>query len=119
MVVRECPIELNGFPTIANLNVLHLGSYDALICMDWLEKHKANVDRYNKVFECTDIKGTLREVRGIHRPILVRKIFTLQLRKFFKNNCQIYVVHIIDSEKEKWMRLEDYELLQEYVDVFP
>jgi hypothetical protein len=33
-VVKECPVELNGFLTIAQLNILPLGSYDSLIGMD-------------------------------------------------------------------------------------
>jgi len=31
---------MNGFKTQANLNLLPLGSYDILIGMDWLEKHR-------------------------------------------------------------------------------
>lgn len=48
-VVRNFPIELNGFFTAADFHVLPLVSYDALIGMDWLEKHRARVDCYNKV----------------------------------------------------------------------
>ena len=48
-VAMEFPIELNGLLTKVNLNMLPLGSYDALIGMDWLEKHRANVDCYKKV----------------------------------------------------------------------
>lgn len=51
-VVKECPIELNEFLTTTYLNVLPLGLYDALIGMDWLEKHRAKVDYYDKVMEC-------------------------------------------------------------------
>ena len=55
-VVRECPIEMNGFLTIVDLNILLLGLYDALIGMDWLEKHRSKVDYYVKVMECLDEK---------------------------------------------------------------
>lgn len=36
-VVEICPLELNKFLIITYLNILHLGSYDVLIGMDWLE----------------------------------------------------------------------------------
>ena len=48
-VLMECRIELNGILTKVNLNVLPLGSYDALIGMDWLENHRAKVDWHGLV----------------------------------------------------------------------
>ena len=47
----EFPIEMNGILTRENLNVLSLGSYDFLIVMEWLAKHRAKVDCYEKVLE--------------------------------------------------------------------
>lgn len=38
-VVKECTIELNVFPIVAELNTLPLGSYNALIRMDWMKHH--------------------------------------------------------------------------------
>ena len=64
-VVAECPLELNRISTKANLNVLPLGSYDTLISMDCLEKHKAKVDCYNNIVECVDGKAMSTKVRGI------------------------------------------------------
>ena len=65
----ECPIELNGLLTKVNLNVLPLGSYDALIGMDWLEKHRAKVDCYENFLECIDEEGRERLVRGIPKQV--------------------------------------------------
>ena len=50
----------------------HLGSYDILIGMDWLEVHRVKLDCYNKTFECIDEEGNLRVVRGIPKLISVR-----------------------------------------------
>ena len=33
-IVKYCEVNLNGFPTKLNLNILPLGSYDILISMD-------------------------------------------------------------------------------------
>ena len=33
-LVKECEIDMNGFPTRVDLNILPLGSYDVLIEMD-------------------------------------------------------------------------------------
>ena len=93
-VVKECPIELNGLFTKADLNILPLGSYDTLIDMDWLEQHRAKVGCYNKVVECLDEKRTPKDVRGI-----IQLISTLQLQKFFKKGCQMYALHVLDPTK--------------------
>ena len=37
-IVKECEVNLNGFPMKENLNILPLGSYDLLIGMDWMEQ---------------------------------------------------------------------------------
>ena len=33
-LVRDCEVDINGFPAKVDLNILTLGSYDVLICMD-------------------------------------------------------------------------------------
>ena len=48
---------MNEFKTQVKLNVLPLGSYDVLIGMDWLEKHRVVLDCFEKIFTCFDEKG--------------------------------------------------------------
>ena len=50
-------VELNGIFTKVCLNFLPLGSNDALIGMDWLERHRVKVDCYAKVLESIDEEG--------------------------------------------------------------
>ena len=38
-IVKYCEVNLNGFPTELNLNILPLGLYDLLIGMDSFGKH--------------------------------------------------------------------------------
>ena len=42
-------MNMNGFGTKDDLNIVPLGSYDCLISMDWLDKHSAILDLYNKI----------------------------------------------------------------------
>ena len=37
-IVKECEVNLNGFPMKENLNIIPLGSYNLLIGIDWLEQ---------------------------------------------------------------------------------
>ena len=77
-IVKECEVNLNGFPMKLNLNILPLGSYDILISMDWLEKHHVMLDCLHKSILCTDRQGNQVKVHGILKKVFVRKIFSLQ-----------------------------------------
>ena len=61
----DCPIELNLLLTEVKLNVLPLGSYDALIDMDWLEKNRVKEKFYENVIECIDEEERSILVKGI------------------------------------------------------
>ena len=54
------------------LNVLPLGSYDILIGMDWLEKHRVILKCYDKTFTCINNDGKLISVKEIPRKTTVR-----------------------------------------------
>ena len=118
-MVEKCPLVMNGLVTFVNLNVLPLNSYDVLIGMDLLEYHKVKLDRYNKTFECMDEEGNPIVVRGIPKVIFVRNISAMQLKKFCRKGCQLYVAHIVEATENETPRLEEFQLLQEFMDVFP
>ena len=62
-------IQLNGFPTEVNLNILPLGSYDLLIGMDWLENKKALMNCWDKTLHCVDEEGKPFTLKGKPKPL--------------------------------------------------
>lgn len=56
-MVKECPMAMNEVNTKAELNIIHLGSNYCLNGMDWLDKHHAILDCYNKSLTCLDEKS--------------------------------------------------------------
>jgi hypothetical protein len=71
-VVEACPIQMEGFHTQADMNVLPLGSYDMLLGMDWLAAHKEKLKCYEKTLECEDEEGNMIILQGIRKPVSVR-----------------------------------------------
>ena len=110
---------MNGLITYVDLNVLPLGTYDALIGMDWLEAHRVKLDCYNMNFECMSEEGNLVVVEGIPKVILVRWVLAMQLKKFCRKGFQLYAAQILEETRDETPRLEDYQVLQEFRDVFP
>ena len=83
------PIGHEWTNTVADLNIIPLGSYHVLIGMDWLESHRAVLDCHGKTITCLNDEGHQALVKGIPRPISLRQITTLQLKRCFKNKCQV------------------------------
>jgi hypothetical protein len=52
--ISDYEFSLGGQNIKTNLNILPLGSYDVIIRMDWLERHKAVLDCYEKSLKYKD-----------------------------------------------------------------
>ena len=112
---------MSQFKTQVKLNVLPLGSYDVLIGMDWLEKHRVVLNCFEKTFTCLDEKGETIIVKGIPRKVYVRQISTLQMKKSLGKGCKVFVVHVMNDEhmnKEDNLKFDDIPILKEFLDVF-
>jgi hypothetical protein len=114
----SCSISLNGVNTSIDLNIITLGSYDILIGMDWLDKHHAVLHCHNKKFTCLDGNGKHSTLKGVPRPISIREISALHIKRCFRKECQLYVAHVEEPDYTKGPSLEDFSVLQEFEDVF-
>ena len=63
---------MNELNTHADLNILPLGSYDLLIGMDWLEKHRVIPNYYDQTFTCMDYNGNTIKVKRIPRKVTIK-----------------------------------------------
>jgi hypothetical protein len=118
-VVPACQFTVDGLPTQANLNILPLGSYDLLIGMDWLAAYKTKLDCYHKTLECVNEEGRKITLQGIQKPVSVRRISTLQMKKYCRKGCPLYAIQVLESVEDDRPSLEDHPILREYRDVFP
>jgi hypothetical protein len=57
-------------------------------------------------------------VKGFPRPISIREISSLQLKRCFRKGCQLYVAYVEEQENKKGPSLEYSSVLQEFEDVF-
>ena len=89
--VEYCDMMMSQFKTQVKLNVLTLGSYDILIGMDWLEKHRVVLNFFEKTFTCLNEKGKTIIVKGIPRKVSVRQISTLQIKKYVRKGFKFFM----------------------------
>ena len=98
--------------TFVDLYITPSGAYDVLIGMDWLDAHHAILDCPNKTYTCLDEEGNRVTIKGIPRPISLRQITTLQLKKCLRKGFQLYAIHVEESKEGKEPELQDYPILQ-------
>jgi len=65
--IFDYEFSLGGQNIRTNLNTLPLGSYDVIIGMDWLERHKEVLDCYKKSLDYKDENNFVRTVQGIQK----------------------------------------------------
>lgn len=57
-------------------------------------------------------------MKGIPRPISIKKIISLQLKEWFGKRCQLYVAHVKDPKNDKVPSLMEFLVLQYFIDMF-
>jgi hypothetical protein len=117
-MVRGYSISLNDVNKNDDLNIIPLGSYDILIGMDRLDKNHVVLDYHRKTFTCLDEDGKQNTVKGVPRPISIRDISDLQLKRCFRKGCQLYASHVEEPKNTKGSSLEDFTVPEEFEDVF-
>jgi hypothetical protein len=90
-----------------------------IIGMDWLEQHKEVIDFYTKIPSYKDNFGTVRTTQGIPKPVSVRQVLVMQLKKCIIKGCQVYAIQVMNLlKKEDKPKLEDFVVLREFRDMF-
>jgi hypothetical protein len=57
-------------------------------------------------------------VKGVPRPVSIREILALQLKRCFRKGCQLYATHVEEPDNTKGPSLEDFSVLQKFEYVF-
>ena len=111
-------ITVDGGETQANLVLLPLNEFDVILGMDWLSRHRAKVDCYEKAVIFEDSGGKTYTFRGIRRVACSKVISALAAIRLLKKGCQAFLAHVIDTSRGE-PKLEDIPVVREYPDVFP
>lgn len=82
-----------------------------------MTEHKSIVNCEDKFVNYLDELGNLVEIHEIQRPLELRKISIMQLKKAQRKGSSIYVAHISDLDIMKLI-LDDYPILKEFHYVF-
>lgn len=110
-------LELSSFQTQVNLYVVPLGLYAVILGINWLTEHKVVVNYEDKVVSCIDDFGNSVEIFGSQKPLELRHISAMQLKKAQRKGCSIIAVMVSDLDNVEKIP-KDYPVLREFLDVF-
>ena len=95
----EAQVDFPNFSTELNLYVASLGSYDIIIGINWLSEHKAKVDCLAKTVNCVDNRGRPTSISGIKHEIRTQQISAMQLKRYGRKGCEIFIVRVEDTRE--------------------
>ena len=90
-----------------------------IIGMEWLEKYTIVLNWFDKTFIYVAEDKNFRKVNGFSKPVSLRKIYSLQLRKCLRKGYKLYDIKIVDVLlNENQTSVRDHPVLSEFMDAF-
>ncbi|GJW22796.1 putative reverse transcriptase domain-containing protein [Tanacetum coccineum] len=124
-ILRGCTLNLLNHPFNINLMPVELGSFDAIIGMDWLAKYQAIIVCAEKIVRIPWGNETLivhgdGSNRG-HEACL-HIISYSKTQEYMLKGCPVFLAHVTTKEvedKSEKKRLEDVPIVRDFPEVFP
>ncbi|GJX89494.1 putative reverse transcriptase domain-containing protein [Tanacetum coccineum] len=116
-ILRGCTLNLLNHPFNINLIPIELGSFDAIIGMDWLAKYQAIIVYVEKIVcipwgnETLIVHGD-ESNRGNETQLNI--IFCTKTQKYLLKGCPIFLAHVTTKkaeDKSEEKRLEDVPIV--------
>lgn len=101
----------------ADLIPLEIRDFDAILGMDWLDKHRVSIDYFRKVVTFPMLQRPDAVLVGERRTLPTCLISTLKVGKLIYKGCQPYLAHVVDT-RVRGLALEEVRVVHEFPDVF-
>nr|GFB48426.1 putative reverse transcriptase domain-containing protein [Tanacetum cinerariifolium] len=124
-ILRGCTLNLLNHPFNIDLMPVELGSFDAIIDMDWLEKYQAVIVCAEKIIRIPWENETLiihGDDSNWGNATRLSIISCTKTEKYVKKGFPIFLAHITTKEvedKSEKKRLEDVPIVRDFPEVFP
>ncbi|GJU20515.1 putative reverse transcriptase domain-containing protein [Tanacetum coccineum] len=124
-ILRGCTLNILNHPFNIDLMPVELGSFDAIIGMDWLVKYQAIIVCAEKIVRIPWGNETLivhddGSNRGHEARLHI--ISYTKTQKYMLKGCPVFLANVNTKEtedKSEKKRLEDVPIVQDFPDVFP
>ncbi|GKA00345.1 putative reverse transcriptase domain-containing protein [Tanacetum coccineum] len=123
-ILRGCTLNLLNHPFNINLIPVELGSFDAIIGMDWLAKYQAIIVCVEKIVRIPWGNETLiihgdESNQGLEARLHI--ISYSKTQEYMLKGCPVFLAYVTTNEiedKSEKKRLEDVPIVQDFLEVF-
>ncbi|KAE8736307.1 putative ATP binding protein [Hibiscus syriacus] len=117
-IFRECPIEINGEIFLADLMELPFEEFDLILGVDWLDKHRVNIDFETKraVLKTPDNRKIV--MIGERRGFLTNVVSALVAEKMIRKGSEAFLAYILDTRRSQ-SDIESIRIVKEFLMFFP
>jgi hypothetical protein len=116
-IYRGVKLYIGGLELRVDLTLLELYDFNLILGMDWLSKHKAQVDCFTKTVTIQGIGDKKVVFKGERKVIPSCVISVLVPRKLLRKGCSAWLVHVRELEKGS-IDLASIPVVREFRDVF-
>lgn len=117
-IICGCTLNLNDHEFFIDLIPMQLGSFDVIIGMDWLAKHRAEIVCFEKSIRIPLPSGDVLKIYGERASNGLRLMSCTQARKCLNKNYMAFLAHVVNT-KDKGKSLHDIPVVRDFPEVFP
>ncbi|GKB96188.1 putative reverse transcriptase domain-containing protein, partial [Tanacetum coccineum] len=124
-ILSGCTLKFLNHPLNINLMPIELGSFDAIIGMDWLAKYQAVIECAEKIVRIPWRNKTIiihSDESNQGNVTRLNIISCTKTQKYMEKGIPIFLAHVTSKEvkdKSEKKRLEDVPIVQDLPEVFP
>ncbi|XP_078150324.1 uncharacterized protein LOC144545636 [Carex rostrata] len=117
-ICRNLKIRIDGRDLLADMLVMDISEYDALLGIDWLTRHVATIEclRHTVKFALPSGSNCTLRCRGVKE--VVPYISAIEARNLVESGCTAYLKMIMGADTEV-SKIANIPVVSEFVDVFP
>ncbi|KAD6453924.1 hypothetical protein E3N88_08630 [Mikania micrantha] len=117
-IIEGCTLNINKHMLSLDLIPIDLGSFDIVVGMDWLSKHKAEIVCHERVIRVPLDNGEILVIHGERPGRSLQLISCMKARKYLRKQYMAFLAHVTDK-KGKEKQLQDILVVKEFPKVFP
>ncbi|KAJ9544990.1 hypothetical protein OSB04_024697 [Centaurea solstitialis] len=100
-VIRKCTLGLAGKDFSIDLIPIKIGSFDIIVGMDWMSKHRATICCAEKIVALPLPDGGLLEVYGDRPKRDIKIVSFMKMRGHLRKECIAFMAHVIDTKAKE------------------
>ncbi|GKD16690.1 reverse transcriptase domain-containing protein [Tanacetum coccineum] len=123
-ILKGCTINLKNLLFKIDLLPIELGSFDIIVRMDWMAKHRTEVvcyEKYIRVPYINDMLTVQGERSRVKNESRLEFISSIRTQRYFDKGCQVFLIQMMKKEETEApeRRIEDVPIVRDFPGVFP